>query len=233
MRVLAIGAHPDDLEILCGGTLAKYARRGDEVFMAIATNGDVGSPTLTREEIAAIRHEEAKRSAAVIGAELIWMGFPDEFLFNDKPTRIAFIDAIRKARPDVMFVHGINDYHPDHRIAGQVALDARIPASVRLVESALPHCDKIPHVFLMDNIGGIDFEPEVYVDISDTMEIKRQMLMQHESQDAWLKDIFNGSILDDMKALSTLRGTENGTAYAEAFRSVPTYPVTGGMELLP
>lgn len=233
MRVLAIGAHPDDLEILCGGTLAKYAQRGDEVYMAIATNGDVGSPTLTREEIAAIRYEEAKRSAEVIGAKLIWMGFPDEFLFNEKETRVAFIDAIRQARPDVMFVHGTNDYHPDHRIAGQVAVDARIPASVRLVETRYPHCEKIPHIFAMDNVGGIDFEPEVYVDITGTMDIKREMLLKHGSQDVWLQEIFGMGIIHDMEKLSERRGDENKTKYAEAFRSIRTYPVTGGNDLLP
>lgn len=233
MRVLAIGAHPDDLEILCGGTLAKYAQRGDEVFMAIATNGDVGSPTLSRDEIAAIRYEEAKRSAEVIGAQLIWMGFPDEFLFNDKGTRLAFIDAIRQARPDVMFVHGTNDYHPDHRIAGQVAIDARIPASVRLVETRYPHVEKIPHIFVMDNVGGIDFEPEVYVNITDTMDIKREMLLKHESQDVWLQEIFGMGIIHDMEKLAERRGFENKTKYAEAFRSIRTYPVTGGHHLLP
>lgn len=233
MRVLAIGAHPDDLELLCGGTLAKYAQRGDEVFMAIATNGNVGSPTLSKEEIATIRYEEAKRSAETIGAQLIWLDFPDEFLFNDKETRVAFIDAIRQARPDVMFVHGMNDYHPDHRIAGQVALDARIPASVRLVETRYPHCEKIPHVFVMDNVAGIDFEPEVYVDITDVMDVKREMLLKHESQDIWVKEIFEMGILRDMEKLAQRRGEENNTKYAEGFRSVRTYPITGGNYLLP
>ena len=67
MRVLAIGAHPDDLEILAGGTLALYARAGHDVTMAVATNGNVGSPTLGRHEIAEIRHAEAQRSASVFG----------------------------------------------------------------------------------------------------------------------------------------------------------------------
>lgn len=233
MRVLAIGAHPDDLELMCGGTLAKYARRGDEVYMAIATNGDVGSPTLDREAIAALRYEEAKRSADVIGAQLIWMGFPDEFLFNDKATRLAFIDVIRQARPDVMFIHGTNDYHPDHRIAGQVAEDARIPASVRLVESNYPYCEKIPHLFVMDNVSGIDFTPDAYVDITEVMDVKREMLLKHESQDIWIKELYGTGIVHDMERLSAQRGEENGTQYAEAFRSVRTYPVTGGNDLLP
>lgn len=233
MRVLAIGAHPDDLEILCGGTLAKYAKRGDEVYMAIATNGEVGSIRLTREEIAAIRYEEAKRAADVIGAKLIWMNYPDEFLFNDKETRIAFVDVIRQARPDVMFVHGLNDYHPDHRTAGQIAMDARILSAVKLVETAYPPCEKIPHVFIMDNVGGYEFEPEVYVDITDTFDIKCKMLSMHESQDELLRHMYGMSYIEYMTNQAKRRGEENNTRYAEAFRSLKTYPITGGNYLLP
>ena len=68
MKVLAVGAHPDDLEFLCAGTLAKYKRQGHAVAMAVATNGEVGSPTLSKSEIAAVRRREAEASAAVIGA---------------------------------------------------------------------------------------------------------------------------------------------------------------------
>ena len=88
--------------------------------MAVATNGNVGHPTLGRDEIAEIRHAEARASADLIGAELVWMDFDDEWLFNDRPTRERFIDVIRSARPDVVLAHSPNDYHPDHRNAGQV-----------------------------------------------------------------------------------------------------------------
>ena len=137
MRVLAIAAHPDDIEWLCGGTLALCAQRGDEVFIAIATNGNVGTgdPSISREQIAEIRHKEAIASASLIGAKVIWMNFDDEWLFNNETTRTRFIDAIREARPDIMFVLSENDYHPDHRLAGTIAIDSRIPASVPLVKT--------------------------------------------------------------------------------------------------
>lgn len=161
------------------------------------------------------------------------MGFPDEFLFNDRETRITFIDAIRQANPDVLFVHGLNDYHPDHRIAGQIAIDARIPASVRLVETAFPPCDKIPHIFIMDNIGGYEFEPEVYVDITDTFGIKWEMLTKHVSQDTHLQASYGMNYVESMERLSKSRGEEFNVKYAEAFRSIKTYPITGGHYLLP
>ncbi|WP_409345434.1 PIG-L deacetylase family protein [Paenibacillus sp. MBLB4367] len=233
MRVLAIGAHPDDIEILCGGTLAKYAARGDQVTIMIATNGNVGSPTLSKEEIAAIRRKEAENAAAVIGADLIWLGIDDEFLFHDRETRMMFINAIRQAAPDVMFVHGANDYHPDHRICGEIASDCRIPVTVRLIETEYPHLNKVPHVFIMDNIGSIGFEPEAYVDITDTFETKCRMLRCHESQDTWLQHLYGMDYVEHMSKSSAMRGMAIGVKYAEAFRSLPMYPVSGGPHLLP
>ena len=234
MNVLAIGAHPDDIEMQCAGTLALYARAGHKVFMAVATNGNVGSPTHTREEIGAIRRKEQEASCSMIGASLIWMDFDDEWLFNDRATRIRFIDAIREADPAVMFIHGPTDYHPDHRIAGQVAEDARIPASVRLVETSLPHIARAPHVFYMDNPTGLGFEPEAYVDITPVMELKRQMLRQHHSQDAWIRAIYDdASITDMMDRNAAIRGAAAGVGFAEGFREVKTYPRTGSFALLP
>lgn len=234
MNILAIGAHPDDIEMQCAGTLALYARAGHKVFMAVATNGNVGSPTHTREEIAAIRHKEQQESCALIGAELIWMDYDDEWLFNDRPTRARFIDAIRQAEPDVMFIHGPTDYHPDHRAAGQIAEDARIPSAVRLVETSLPHIKRSPHLFYMDNPTGIGFEPEAYVDITSTMEIKRQMLLKHHSQDAWIRAIYeDDSITDILEKNAASRGAQASVAFAEAFREVKTYPRTGSFALLP
>jgi LmbE family N-acetylglucosaminyl deacetylase len=142
------------------------------------------------------------------------MNFDDEWLFNDRPTRTRFIDVIRQANPDVMFIHGPTDYHPDHRAAGQIAEDARIPASVRLVESGLPNIAKAPHIFYMDNPAGLGFQPEAYVDITEVMELKRQMLRQHSSQDTWLRAIYNDASITDMMELKT-------------------YPRTGSFALLP
>lgn len=233
MRVLAIGAHPDDVEILCAGTLAHYAAAGHDVTIAVATRGDVGSPTLSREVIAAIRHDEAAAAASMIGAELIWLGFDDEWLFDDRPTRARFVDAIRQARPDVMFVHNTADYHPDHRNAGSIATDARIPAAIRLVETNHPALERIPHVFVMDTLGRIDFQPEVYVDITDTFDTKRTMLQRHASQDEWLHALYGMSYLDFITEQATARGGEVDVRYAEAFRELKTYPSTGTPDLLP
>ncbi len=235
MNILAIGAHPDDIEMQCAGTLALYAQQGHKVFMAIATNGNVGSPTLSRTEIAKVRRREQEDSCAVIGAELIWMDFDDEWLFDDRATRTVFIDAIRRANPDVMIVHGPGDYHPDHRISGQIAQDARIPATVRLVETLLPEIPAIPHLFFMDNPEGLGFEPEFFVDIETVLPIKRKMLACHESQNAWVSDVVGkGLDLGDiMEKNATARGKQAGMAFAEGFREVKTFPRMGTADLLP
>lgn len=233
MRVLAIGAHPDDIEVLCGGTMAKYAARGDQVTFMVATNGNVGSPTLSKEEIAAVRRKEAEASAALIGADLIWLDYDDEFLFHNRESRMTFINAIRKANPDVMFVTSPTDYHPDHRICGEIAADCRIPVTVPLIVTEFPHMEKIPHVFLMDNVSGIGFEPEAYVDITDTFEMKARMLRCHKSQDSWLQYMYDTDIVDNAARVSSMRGLATGVKYAEAFRSLPLFPIPGGPHLLP
>jgi LmbE family N-acetylglucosaminyl deacetylase len=234
MRVLAIAAHPDDIEWLCGGTLALCAQRGDEVFIAIATNGNVGTgdPSISSEQIAETRHKEAIASASIIGAKVIWMNFDDEWLFNNETTRTRFIDAIREARPDIMFVLSENDYHPDHRLAGTIAIDSRIPASVPLVKTKFPETP-IPTVFLMDTVGGNNFEPEFYVDVTSVMDLKDKMLSSHVSQIAWTAHVFDTAFTENMYAHARFRGYQAGCKYAEGFKLLPTWPRTGDMRLLP
>ncbi len=234
LRVLAIGAHPDDLEFQVGGTLAKYAARGDTVIMAVATNGDIGSATHTMEEIGAIRKQEALDSAALIGAELIWMDYHDEFFFYNEESRRHMIEVMRHAAPDVVLGHWTNDYHPDHSLSGMAARDARIMTAVPLIITASAHLQKIPVHFFYDTLAGIDFTPEVYVDVSDTFETKRQMLACHKSQNAWISDIFEGrSIAQMMEVQSAFRGLQAGVRYAEGFRALPTFPRARDYSLLP
>jgi len=233
-RVLAIGAHPDDVELLCGGTLALHAARGDEVFIAIATNGNVGAgePDWDQAKTARVRHAEAQAAAGLIGASLIWMGFDDEFLMDNRDTRERFIDAIREARPAVMYIHSEMDYHPDHRIAGRVARDCRIPVSVPLVSTRFPPTE-IPTTFVMDTYQGRHFEPEVFVDVSAVFETKKAMLAAHASQSAWLESAFGTDLSASVVVQSRFRGAQAGCEHAEAFRLLHDWPSTGDWRLLP
>jgi len=233
MRVLAVGAHPDDLELLCGGTLAKYAQQGHHVTMAVATNGDVGSMTLPKEEIAAVRKAEAEAAAAVIGADFVWMGYPDEFLFSREDTRLAFINLMRRARPDVVITHAPVDYHPDHRTTGGICWDIRVMTTVPNIKTEYPVCEQIPEVFYMDTIAGIGFQPEQYVDISASFELKRKMLAAHKSQSGWLEAQYGMTYLEFVEYVARFRGLQCGVKYAECFQTSPTWPKWSKPSLLP
>jgi LmbE family N-acetylglucosaminyl deacetylase len=233
MRILAVGAHPDDLEILCGGTLAKYARRGDHVVMAVATNGEVGSSTLAKTEIAALRKQEAEAAAGVIGAELLWMNYPDEFLFSTEQTRLEFLNIVRGVRPDVVFAHAPVDYHPDHRTSGQILWDIRVMTTVPNIQTDHPPCAVIPEIYYMDTIAGIDFVPQHYVDITDSFEAKKRMLACHRSQAGWLEDQYGMSYLEFIEYTGRYRGLQAGVRYAECFQASPTWPKQCRPPLLP
>jgi LmbE family N-acetylglucosaminyl deacetylase len=221
MNVLFVGAHPDDIECWAGGTVARYAAEGHKLFFCVATNGNVGSSTHTQKEIAAIRHQEAKAAAAVVGAELIWLDFDDEFLMDTRETRLKFIDAFRVARPDVVFCHWIEDYNPDHSLSGRLVDDCISMAKIPLIKTDHSPTQKIPPVYFMDTPAGVNFVPEVYVDITATFEKKVEMVRNHHSQAAWMKDLFGYSLEVFLEIPARFRGLQAGCQMAEAFR--PSY----------
>ena len=239
MRVLAIGAHPDDIEFQIAGTLAKYAKRGDEVYMAVATNGNIGSFRMSKKEIAEVRHAEAQKSADVIGAHLIWMGFDDEFLFDTEKTRLAFIDAFRVAKPDIVFSHvPAGDYNPDHNATGYLAFIARINATIKLIETEHPPMPKVPPLFHWPALGMAKFIPEYYIDVTDTYETKKKMWFCHDSQQGdWCKDAFGVSYNDMLESELRIAATQAGTPgcdYAECLQLCKSWPaIAGAYKLLP
>ncbi len=227
MKVMAFGPHPDDIEILCAGTLAKYKAQGHEVAIVYVTNGEVGSSTLSKEEIAAIRKEEAKNSAAVIGAEFFWLGYPDEFLFNTPEVRLNFIETIRQFEPDIIIAPDKdNDYHPDHTVTGQIVWDIHVMSAVPNIKTKTKPFAKIPDIFYMDTVAGINFEPEIYVDISDYWQKKKEMIECHKSQFEWMSDLCGTSLSGESEIQAKFRGYQSGTKYAEAFKRVKFFPAT-------
>ncbi len=218
MRVMAIGAHPDDVEILCGGTLFQFQQGRDQVSVCILTDGSAGHGKVQADKLVKIRKREAEAAAKVLGAKLFWLGIRDEMLFDDEPTRLRLIEEIRKAGPDLIFCHSRNDYHPDHQAGFQLAFAASFIASlpnVKTKSSALP---KVPLIYEMDTLAGIGFEPEEYVDISRSLDKKLKMLMRHKSQLKWLRDHDRIDILDLVQTQAAFRGYQAGVKYAEGFR---------------
>ncbi|MEM7112512.1 MAG: PIG-L deacetylase family protein [Chloroflexota bacterium] len=219
MRVLAVGAHPDDLEYLCGGTLAKYCQQGHKVFMTNLANGSRGSTTYSQEELAEIRRGEAKAAADVIGAEYIPGGFVEDLeIYPNRFLRDKVTDLFRMTKPDVVLTLSSVDYSPDHTYTGQLVFDASHAATIPLYKTAYEaHANRVP-ILLMDSAAGLNFHPEEYVDISDTIELKKEMLRCHKSQFAHLKSYRDQDLVDTAVLQSRFRGLQAGVEYAEGFR---------------
>ncbi|MBQ3419510.1 MAG: PIG-L family deacetylase [Erysipelotrichaceae bacterium] len=223
MNILAIGAHPDDVESRCGGTLAKYAKQGHKVFIACATNGNCGSAVLSKEEIAAVRYEESKKSAAIIGAEFINLGYDDEMFFEDKEARLKFIDLVRYCKADVIFTHNPHDYNPDHELTSKIVNDIAIMIPVKHIETENPPYENIPSIWYWETVCSMGFVPTDYVDITDTFETKMKMLECMQSQRTWMSANFKHLGGDDdkffknVRITSEFRGMQAGCAYAEGF----------------
>lgn len=233
MRVLAVGAHPDDIEILCAGTLAKYAKDGHDIVMCHVCKGDKGHFHIPNDELARIRRKEAQNSAARIGAESLCLGYPDCELFNDRPTLEAFIDLMRVARPDIVITHAPNDYMPDHVVVSGLVYDASFHATLPNFKTSQEPHDKVPPVLYMDTVAGVDFSPTEYVDISETVETKKAMMECHESQVVWLKEHDNLDIVDLIHTCAKYRGLQCGVPFAEAFTPANRWPRLRPERLLP
>ncbi len=220
-RVLVVTAHPDDSEFGAGGTVAKLVREGMQVVYCIVTNGDKGSGdrSMTPERIARIREAEQRNAARVLGVETVdFLGFPDCEVEDTRETRMAVTAAIRRHRPYRLIIQNPNRTknlgasHRDHRIVAGIALDCVYPlardhmAFPELIAQGLePH--KVREVYLMwwEN-------PEMVVDITDTIDLKLKALACHASQ---FKDF--GAVEARVRERSAHYGKLKGYAYAETF----------------
>lgn len=233
MRILAVGAHPDDIEILCAGTLLRYRQQGHEVVIAIATNGNQGHIAIMPDELAEIRRKEAQASADILGARLIWMGYPDQFLYHDHSTRMAFIEMVRKAKPDVIITHDPQDYAMDHRTVSELVFASSFMASVPHIETDSPNIAAIPALYYMDSITGTNFVPTEYVDVSSVFEDKLRMLECHQSQLTWLKEHAGTDMLRLVRVMGEFRGLSCSVAQAEGFRHLDAWGRNHPKRLLP
>jgi len=226
--VLAVGAHPDDLECTCAGTLAALVRRGVEVHYAVATDGQCGSYELTGPEIAAVRLEEARRAAEIVGAaSFIHLGMHDQGTETSIERRRELVDVIRRLKVTVLLGHAPNDYHVDHRNSSELLFAARCAAGVPNFADE-PPLPKMPHLAFVDNEQGLDFEPHLWVDIGETVDVKRRMLAAHESQVGLMRQMYGEDLLEMVERLARYRGGQRGCRFAEAFRHCGTYPEPDG-----
>ena len=233
MRILAVGAHPDDLELMCAGTLAKYKKQGHTVVMAHLCDGSKGHLTIPSDELAKIRGKEAKKSAKLLGAEIMSGKFPDLELYVDEPSRKIVVDIIRKAKPDVIITHSPDDYQADHTNTAKLVIEASYPSTLPHFKSKYPPHFVITPIFFMDTLAGVNFQPTEYVDISEEIGIKEKMLLCHQSQYTWLRDHDNIDYVEFMKKLSAFRGLQCGVKFAEGFRQYQVWGRIVPKRLLP
>lgn len=230
MRILSIHAHPDDAEILAGGTFALLAKDGHEIIIATMTPGDKGSDQLGPEQISAVRRMEALAAAAIIGAQYICAEFRDLEIFNDHPSRARVVDLIRQAVPDIVLTSAPSDYLTDHEVTSTLVRDALFAAPAPNYRTDTGAIDKIPHLYFMDPIEGLDRDhnpvtPDFIVDVSTVFEIKRTMLATHASQREWLlRQHGMDDYLLSMEAWTRQRGAEAGSDYGEGFRQYRGHP---------
>jgi LmbE family N-acetylglucosaminyl deacetylase len=160
-RILAVGAHPDDIELGCFGTLARYRALGSEVAFLVLTWGGIGGSDATRQR-------EAEAAAAIIGAELIGGDLPDTAIPEGHPTIGIIEDAVTRFRPTAVIVNSEADTHQDHRATARAVISA-----ARFVPALL---------FYQTPSSGRYFSPSVYVDITDHIEEKTRAVQIHTSQ---------------------------------------------------
>ncbi len=234
MKVLAVGAHPDDLEMSCGGTLARFVQRGDIVTMAHLARGDAGTFHHTSDEIAAIRDSEARKAAMVIGAEYLALKIPDGRVnAADEGQRSATVELIRIAQPDVVITHAVNDYMSDHNETGKLVFDAGFTASLPNYRTATQAHQVVPMFYRMETYAGVNFVPTEYVDISEMLEIKREALSAHASQLKWIREHDDVDLLEQMEVTARYRGIQCGVQYAEGFAAHLTALRAAPRRLLP
>ena len=233
MKVLAIGAHPDDIELICAGTMAKFKQQGAEVFLCHVCDGNKGSKIYKPEELAEIRRNEALESAKLIEATSIWAGLSDGEVVLDLNSRKKVVEVIRQTAPDLIITHSPNDYHSDHINTSRLVFEATYLAGLVLWDSAYPAPEKLPYLYYMDTLAGVNFFPEEYVDISDTIEIKIEMMMKMKSQLGWLKDMHNCDAAEFIRTVARFRGFQAGVEYAEAFVQQKMYPQGLTKRILP
>jgi len=198
MNILAIGAHPDDIEFGCGGTLIKYAEKGHNVYLLVLTMGGIGGEPGIRKK------EQEEASKFIKAKQIFWGNFQDTELPSNKAIISVIEDVINKTNPKIVFFNYFDDTHQDHRVAAQVSASA-----ARYVKEVL--CYEVP--------TSHNFQPDIFVDIADVLDKKSELLKIHASQvdRTKVKDL---TILESTRSCAIFRGYQGRVKYAEGFKAI-------------
>ena len=198
MNILAIGAHPDDIEFGCGGTLLKYSRRGHNVFLLVLTEGSFGGEP-------SIRMKEQEEAANLMKAKgLFWGGFKDTELVDNRELISKIEDVMYKVGPHIVFLNYYDDVHQDHRAASHAGVSA-----TRYIEEVLFY--EVPTTQ--------NLEPDIFVNIQDLLDEKLELLKSHGSQVDKTR-VENLNILESAQSCANFRGFQGRVKYAEGFKAL-------------
>jgi LmbE family N-acetylglucosaminyl deacetylase len=194
MNIVAIGAHPDDIEFGCAGTIMRHIKRGDEVTFIILSRGERGGDPETRVK-------EARESARKIGAKLHIFSYPDTGVPQSHDVIEKIESVINEVRPRRVYTHSVKDTHQDHRNAAY---------------ATLPAARSVPEIFAYESPSlYLNFNPNYYVDISSYIEKKTELLGRFTTQNS--RDYMK---INAIRGLSQFRGLGPAVSHAEAFEVV-------------
>jgi len=212
MKVMAIAAHPDDIEIFMFGLLAAFQKRGDEIILCVATDGSAGKIKLN-SDLEKIRQQESIEGLRKLGTPN-FLHLQDGNLAGSKNGFQQVKDFIYKIEPDLIITHDPFDYHPDHRALSKYVTDAI--------------GFKCPTIFC-ETLMGINFVPEIYVDITDFFLLKKEAILAHKSQNS--EKFYNAIKLANRFRSAQCNAPEKN--YAEVYRTSKTFPFTDLRNIIP
>jgi LmbE family N-acetylglucosaminyl deacetylase len=221
MNIIAFIAHPHYAELLLAGTIIKHTKKGDSVIVVSISSGELGSATIPPDKLGQIRENELRAAARMEGVkEVKVLNFKDTKISNTPSLRMALLSIIREVKPDIVLTHWLNDTHPDLREAGQATIDACFFAYLGSIKTAHPpHMIKKVYTFGVP-LSSMHFEPDVFVDITDTMEAK---ILAAKCHTTMIEEEFAGNVdrwTQEIRGENRQWGRESGVMYAEAFKEV-------------
>ena len=197
-NILAIGAHPDDIEFGCGGTLLKCSEQGFNIYILVLTMGGVGGEPSTRQK------EQEKSAKLMRAKKVFWGNFTDTEVPNSKSVITVIENVINEIQPHTVMFNYCEDTHQDHRIVAEACISA-----TRYIQEVL--FSEVP--------SSKNFEPDVFVDINDVLENKMKLLEAHASQIDRTR-VENLSILESVRSCANFRGYQGRVKYAEGFKAL-------------
>lgn len=224
--VLSVGAHPDDVEFMCSGTLKLLKERGFEVHICIISGGDLGSSVEKQEDIIRIRRQESINAARLLEAKLYPLGELDLRIELDDRNKMRVTEIVRTVDPLIVFTHPHEDYVMDHEVTSRLVRHGCFSASIPnyFTQSVLPQpiISEAPYLYYCSplegrNIYGDFVSQRIHIDITKVIDFKVKMLECHMSQRDWMSKLGMDRYIEGMKSTAKLYGEASGYEYAEGF----------------